>query len=157
MRFLWAKPFLITITNDNINQTDCMGVCLPTRLNKFQENRWKKLSLQPIKLKLSILKSKNLHNSARCLIWSLIMGSNLTTGAISGRKWHTFRKNPSYKFPSLELTHNHKTWALKQVNPDKHDKFQITLSQLIWLWSLFNVIEISLSLPQSDPIKRPTL
>ena len=39
--------------------------------------------------------------------------------AISGRKWHTslFRKNPSYKFPSLELTHNHKTWALKQVNP----------------------------------------
>ena len=39
--------------------------------------------------------------------------------AISGRKGHTslFRKNPLHKFPSLELTHNHKTWALKQVNP----------------------------------------
>ena len=33
--------------------------------------------------------------------------------AISGRKWHTslFRKNPSLKFPSLELTHNHNTRA----------------------------------------------
>ncbi len=30
-----------------------------------------------------------------------------------------FRKNPLHKFPSLELTHNHNTQALKQVNPCK--------------------------------------
>jgi hypothetical protein len=37
----------------------------------------------------------------------------------SGRKWHTsslFRKNPSQKFPSMELTLNHKTWAKALVS-----------------------------------------